>query len=242
MKRCVFLFSFLIYVSVYAIDPSYILITTLYNETNQARIQEFIACLKKNLQRSQIQSIHVLYDTAKDFGVCKLKTYLESLPITIHYIKGRPSYRACFELANTFDPGQRVIIANGDIYFNYTLALLAPINLTGKFVALTRWNVKDDSLVPYTYRGHPITDSQDAWIFQTPIKAFCPEDIYMGTWRCDVRTAYYAQQAGLKVLNPCRSVQCCHMHASEIRNYHTLKKTDDPYWIRVPWINILQMR
>jgi len=44
----------------------FILITTLYNETNHERVKEYITCLEKNLRHPLIDKIHVLYDTTKD--------------------------------------------------------------------------------------------------------------------------------------------------------------------------------
>ncbi|HVX01079.1 MAG TPA: hypothetical protein VHA52_11705 [Candidatus Babeliaceae bacterium] len=225
----------------------FILITTLYNETNKERCQEYITCLEKNLSHPLIESVHVLYDNAKDTEDNQLLAHMKNMrgmPITISYIVGRPSYGDCFALANRLYPDRSIILCNGDIYFNETLHKLKHYNLAGKFLALTRWDVgRDGSLEIFRQYNNGVfcpiwsETSQDAWIFQTPIRKFEMDTIKLGTMTCDSLIAYQAYAAGLQVINPCWSIQACHMHLSQVRNYDSTLRGQGQ-WMSVPWCEL----
>ncbi len=117
-------------------------------------------------------------------------------------------------MANDYCPDSNVIICNADIYFNKTLSLLNAYNLTDKFLALTRWDIQKNGRLQLVRNPY----SQDAWIFQTPIRHINSEDIPLGTWWCDSKISLRAYQSGLKIINPCLSIQCLHLHLSGIRS------------------------
>lgn len=246
---------------------SYTLVTVLYNETNEARIQEYISCLERNREHNRIEHIHVIYDTSKDTGTTPILDYLKrdyiensnlkqnnlghdnlnQAHITISYVQGRVTYDYCFSLANNLYPNHRIILSNADIYFNETLELLNTYDLSTTFFALTRWNAlnfeKNAPLEIFkqykkdgTFWPEASITSQDVWIFNAPIRPFEEKDIMMGTMQCDSRIAYQAHKSGLQVLNPCLSIQCCHLHLSEIRNYDPKDRyTDYSRMMGVPW-------
>ena len=193
------------------------LLTTLYNEKNPSRAQEFITCLEKNLRHPSIDTVHVLYDTAKDdANGSMILDYLKSHNVTISYISERASFGDFFKCANKTYPHSNIIVSNADIFFNDTLTLLEPCDLRNKFLALTRWDVTNmGDLVEF----YPLGYSQDVWIFQTPLRPFEVDAIKMGILGCDPAIAYQAQHSGLIVSNPSHSIQCCHLHRSQIRNY-----------------------
>ncbi len=205
-----------------ASDPGkFNLITVLYNEKNAKRVDEYISCFEKNLAHECIDEICVVYDRSGDFGETVVLDFLKSKHIKIVYVDGRPSYGFCFDLANKIFPDSKVILSNADIYFNETLNLLSDYDLTNKFLAITRWAILEDGRIePYVDKqGKPNIFSQDTWIFKTPLKKFKNDAIEIGVPACDGRIAFQARKEGLQILNPCLSVQCCHLHASEIRNY-----------------------
>jgi len=203
----------------------FVLITMLYNEKNPKRVKEYITCLDRNIAHGLIEAIHILYDTTKDGGKNSLLKYLQQSGVTITYLNGRSTYGYCFELANKIYPNKKIILSNADIYFNHTLGKLVDYDLTGKFLALTRWDEKKHgALVPYRrYSGVNTPDSQDVWIFQSPIRRFQDDDIPLGWPLCDGRIAYQAKKSGFRVLNPCLTIQCCHVHESQVRNYNKMQ-------------------
>lgn len=205
----------------------FVLITVLYNETNPARIAEYIECFDLNRAHGSIDAVHVVYDTAKDTDNNVIHDHLVQSGVAISYVQGRVPYAYCFDLANQLYPNQRIILSNADIYFNETLTLLDRYDFTDIFFALTRWDVQKDGSIEifkqYNKEGKFWPDasirSQDVWMFQTPLRTFNRSDILMGTMQCDSRIAFQAAISGLTVINPCLTIQCCHLHLSEVRNY-----------------------
>lgn len=229
MKRIFFLLTF---ISIFfQVKTEYILITTLYNETNKKRIIEYLYCLKKNITHPLIESIHIFYDTTKDIESYTpiLDLLKKQQKITLSYISRRATFQDCFDIANNQFPHKKIIIANADIYFNNTLSLLNNYNLQNKFLALTRWDLqKDGTIKPYRRNGMRETiDSQDVWIFTTPLKKFKKADFKLGTPRCDNCIAFRANQVGLHVLNPCKTIQCIHVHDAPARKY-LVEYVDEP--------------
>jgi len=205
-------------------DQKFTLITTLYNEKNETRINEYITCLEYNVSHPDINILHIIYDTSKDSEnepENVLLNYLITKDFKITYLDKRPTYGICFNLANNLYNNQNIILANADIYFNATLHKLINYNLTNTFLALTRWNVQKDGTLAIYKHGKSINaiSSQDAWIFKTPIRKFENDDIELGIRHCDGAIAHEAFKAKLRVINPCLSIQCCHLHASQVRNY-----------------------
>ncbi len=205
-----------------------VLITVLYNETHEQRLKEFITCFEHNKKHPAISHMHVLYDTTKDTnGPTALLDYLKKQPCTITYISGRPTFGQCFELANKTYPDTTILLSNADIYFNDTLNALNGYDVTNKFLALTRWNVLENSSLELfkQYKSDGSFDdaasflSQDVWIFKTPIRQFANPHFRLGTWACDGYIAYQAYLSGLEVLNPCLTIQCCHLHLSQVRHW-----------------------
>ena len=207
----------------------FVLIISLYNEKNPHRIGEFVTCLETNLQHPLIEHIHVLHDTAKDEGTCILINYLKSRPITLTTITGRPSFGQCFELANSVYPDKNIIISNADIYFNDTLNALQEVNFDNLFVALTRWEVQKDFTLKVRGDHLGISDdiSQDTWIFKTPIQKFEYDHFLLGTIACDAGIAAQAARVGMKIINPCYTVQGCHLHLSEIHTWEEYNHYQD---------------
>lgn len=218
------------------------LITSLYNETNVDRIREYVRCLETNLKHELIDEIHIIYDSSAGTEKNIVLDYLKTKSVTLHYKEGRPDFGYCFKLANSFPVGSKVIISNADIYFNETLLLLKNYNLKNMFLALSRWNVKSDGSIEifkiYDKHGNFLERSshfsQDVWIFETPIRKFVRDDFQLGVYTCDSAIAYQAWQAGLKLLNPCYSIQCCHLHLSNIRHYE-IKQLPNTQFKIVPW-------
>lgn len=223
------------------LSAQFVLITSLYNETNPHRIREYITCLKCNLKHADISTIHILYDTTgtDDTRSGVIWDFIHNNPrIVVEEIEGRPSFGYCFSLANVLYPNQTIILTNADIFFNKSLNILKTIDMTNRFFALTRWNVTSQAtLTPYlSNKGKRRVDSNDTWIFKTPLIAIQADDILLGTQHCDIYLAHRALQTNLQVYNPCLSIQCAHLHLSNIRHYPKVKTTK-PYAC-LPWCSL----
>ena len=153
-------------------------------------------------------------------------------------------------------------LANADIYFDDTLSRLGDLtylNLTGRILALLKWHdhgekwerdekgdkgEEGDESIYLTLR----TDSQDAWVFQPPVRTMtannthtnntnvdnntvsansiiAQSDFYLGIPRCDNRIAEIFISNGYIVLNPTFAVHAIEIHNSIRKNSPILYTT-----------------
>ena len=131
--------------------------------------------------------------------------------ITHLHTSARPNFENIITLISNISTDEDInIIANLDIYFDETLALVQNIRSDQCF-ALTRWDVTDEGLI-FTNRG----DSQDCWIFRgKPIPM--PADFSMGRIGCDNCFAALIAHS-YELTNPSLSIRAIHLHQSGIRN------------------------
>lgn len=101
------------------------------------------------------------------------------------------------------------MITNSDIEYDGTLFALENVDLTDRFLCLSREGGKG------SFRAEV---SQDTWIWKSPIRDFkC--DWTLGIAGGDNKVAYEAAQVGYEVLNPCLSVYTYHRHTSKVRHW-----------------------
>lgn len=201
-----------------------ILLTGFYEDTDINRQKEFLECVRRNLANDQIDEIYLYIE--EPFGIDRvLITYplLAASKVRLIPHGQRVTYRALFAYANRQLSGRRIIIANADIYFDHTLEDLNGYNLSRKLLCLSRWDVQPDGFA--CHFDHPA--SQDAWIFQTPIREFAC-DFHLGVPGCDNRLAWEAQRAGLALSNPSRSLRAYHLHLSQVRRYSERSRLRGP--------------
>lgn len=192
------------------------LLVGFYRDPNSARMRELISCLERNGSNDLFDTVYVFIEEKRPRFPQLLRDFpaLGQPKIRLIDRGRRVSYRDMFAHANRELSGRRIVVANADIYFDQTLALLVEVDLRNKFLCLSRWDVRADGssqLFDHTF-------SQDAWIFLSPICAF-NSDFYMGLPGCDNRIAWEAQQAGFTVSNPSRTIRAYHLHMSGVRNY-----------------------
>jgi hypothetical protein len=98
------------------------------------------------------------------------------------------------------------LIANSDIYFDETLGLIGnnakELNFQETIFALSKWTDWEprDNFIYLP----PRIDSQDAWIFRSPLNQDVVESssFFLGAPRCDNRLASIFAQSGYRVLSP----------------------------------------
>ena len=210
------------------LQSGFVLITSLYNEKNPVRAQEYIECLRRNLAHPLIDTIHVIYDTTNETDVSLVLDFIKQHPeIIVDYGTGRPTFGSLFTIANNAYAKKTVLVSNGDIYFDETLGHLLELDLNNTVLALGRWNVNqhgipelamEDFRINGVHVHRPAELSQDVWIFKSPF-VLTADDICLGAPHCDHYLAYRIASAGYKLYNPSKSIRCCHLHVSNIRNY-----------------------
>jgi len=183
-----------------------ILIVGRYAEPNRARASEFYRCLARNCSCAHIKQIYVIRET-QDIVIPQ---HPKIVPFALD---SRLTYELAFRFANVEAPDSRVILANADIWFDESLGALDGFDLSGRLLCLSRWEPG-----PGRSELSPHSNSQDAWIFQTPLREF-PCGWALGVCACDNRLAFEANRAGLLVSNPSRTIRANHLHLSGIRRW-----------------------
>ena len=183
----------------------------LYRDPSPARMAELVEVLRRTLADARLSEVHVfLEDRLEPRAIPELSN--PKVRLVPH--GRRLTFGELFAYANQHLARRRVIIANNDIYFDRTLARLDDYDLAGKLLCLSRWEVQADG----SAQLFDSCSSQDAWIFQAPIRAFAA-DWHLGLPGCENRLAYEAKEAGLLLENPARSVRALHLHLSQVRHY-----------------------
>jgi hypothetical protein len=182
-----------------------ILLTGLYEDPDSNRRKELFECLRRNIENTCLEEIHL-------FAEDSMSLELRSTKVRVKAHGRRVTYRDLFGYANNRLPGRRVIIANADIFFDDDLTRLTGYDLSGRLLCLSRWDVQAGGSPSFFHQP----SSQDAWIFETPIREF-PCDFHLGVPGCDNRLAWEAERAGLILSNPARSLRAYHLHLSGVR-------------------------
>ena len=197
-----------------------ILLTPYYPDADAARRAEFLDCLRRNVANRALDEVHVLLedDAPPELDAPKLR---------LVELGRRATFRDLFDYANRALPGRRVVAANADVYFDGGLDRLAACELADTLLCLSRWDVEPDGTASLYEHG----ESQDAWIFDAPIRSF-RAGFRFGLPGCENRLAWEAERAGLRVENPARSLRAYHLHLSGVRRYTEAQRIHG----RVRWI------
>lgn len=204
-----------------------ILWTSTYLDPDERRMREMLYCLEKNIANPAIRNIQLVFEEIKDGtwdNVSPKHFELINHPkVRLLQTAFRMTFNDWLDWANNLGkivPGDPMVVANSDIYFDDTIALLTPEYLKGKFVCLSRRHVGFDHNGP-----QPLDESavcaQDAWAFLPPVivTAATKLDFTTGCPGCDNRLAAEMQAAGYWLVNPSISINAFHVHASAVKHY-----------------------
>lgn len=192
-----------------------ILLAGFYLDPSAERLAELLGCIERNSANRRISALHLFVEDRVDPAWLRSRYPQLAAPKVRLVPHGRRvTYRDLFTYANEQLAGERVILANADIFFDHTLARLDDCDLRGRLLCLSRWDLHGDGI----WRLFDFESSQDAWIFDAPIRPF-PCDFHLGLLGCDNRLAWEAAGAGLLLANPSRSIRAYHLHASNVRRY-----------------------
>jgi len=191
-----------------------ILLVSFYVDPDSRRQAELLECLRRNSRNDLISEIHVFVEDPRGAGLAAIFTELADARIRLIAHERRATYSDLFTYANRHLAGWRVIIANADIYFDRSLARLDGYDLADRLLCLSRWDVQANGETHL----FDFSASQDAWIFQAPLREF-RADFHLGVLGCDNRLAWEAEHVGLTLSNPSRTIRANHLHLSEVRRY-----------------------
>jgi len=184
------------------------LITQYFKSTNIYRQNAIDDALKMNLLNPIISIIYLLNEEQYDFS-----QYDNNNKIIQVQLGRRMSFSDALAFAHDNLSGDIVAIANSDIYFDDSLVVVLSKNekLSNTLIALSKWNSDDDGALTLQLR----VDSQDAWIFKSPLaneSIIDSSNFFLGVPRCDNRIAEIFHASGYRVINPAYSI-----HAIEIK-------------------------
>jgi len=200
-----------------------ILITTFYIPKNEIREKEINRCLQKNCLNPHIQKIYLLND--KIYNLPLNQELLKKVEQIV--INSDTNYKLRFDDAihfiNSNLQGSICILSNSDIYFDKTLGKIDNNTISNNIYALLRYDESEDGqlIELYSKEGNPRSDSQDCWIFKSPLKV----DIKLlnfefGTLGCDNVFANIIYNSGIYISNPCLEIRSIHVHSSNFRTYN----------------------
>jgi hypothetical protein len=205
-----------------------ILITTFYIPNNKEREKEINKCLQKNYENPLIKNIYLLNDKIYELPLDLTLYNNKIIQITLNNITTNTKLR--FDDAINFINncqeciGKLCILSNSDIYFDETLSNVNQSTISNNVFALLRY---DESLEGfhslYSENGIPRLNSQDCWIFKSPLKVDTKLlDFEFGTLGCDNTFAYVIHKSGIYISNPCYSIKTIHLHSSQFRTYNNI--------------------
>ena len=228
--------------------PGRVLLTSTYEAPTKQRMQNYLDVLEMNCHNSAFDRIHLLCDPHFDKTVldsaCKgcphAKVFLHSFrhdPFADRYGQRRSSYlySEFLQFANQHLSGSIVVISNGDIAFDRTIALASRKTLQNELgaFALSRYtfpcpdwvcNEKDPnsdfcwhSLCTTRHFGGGL--SFDSFVLQPPIAAEVTElaNFAQDAFGAENRFAFLLTQAGYNLTNPCYSIITMHHHCGRKR-------------------------
>lgn len=186
------------------------LLIGLYDERESARADEIARCLASNLAHPDVAAVHVFDETR---GGLSAPFHPKMVVVPAGE---RVTYGRFFRYANEALPGELVVVANSDIFFDESLSLLRGYPMDGVMLACTRWDEQPDG----TTRMWTNPGSQDSWFVKAPVPARLTQaEFYLGKIACDNRIAWEAAAAGLDVRNPVLDLRTRHLHLSGVRRY-----------------------
>lgn len=196
-----------------------ILVTSYYISENKERQKEIDDCLLKNVSNSLISNIYLLNDKIYNLDFINNKSKIKQFNIIED--NNKLNFKDAIEFINSYCFKDIVILSNTDIYFNNSLSLIENESFNNTVYCLLRYNVEKDGTIDiFRHYGEPRSDSQDCWIFKSPLKINTNElDFTFGTLGCDNIFASRIHEQGYSVVNPSYDINIFHLHNSEERSH-----------------------
>ncbi len=215
-----------------------IFLFTQYFIPNDAnRYKEIKQTLNYNLVNSAINNVYLLNEkiySNKELGLKNVENINNKIKQI--NIKKRLSFKSIFDYVKKNNINGYIVIANTDIFFDYTIKNILKSGLTKKrgLYALVRYEFNNKNLRKCKLFGDGRADSQDVWIIhssQIPkvTKIF---NFFFGIPGCDNKLIYLFLLLGYKIYNDPYLIKTYHHHKTEYRNYKGF--IDTPHCYLVP--------
>jgi len=203
-----------------------VLAISLYDESNQERMDEYLESLQRNLQYFDVvaifyeQSSGEMYKKANEvIAACEPACKANVIWINIH---DRPTFEEIFNTVDFILPNTIVVTTNADIVFDESIYEINAVLDQDSFLVLSRQEVPEctDGKGGYimSHFGLPNVWSADAWVYQTPRKMDFKASFPVGTFHCDSFLNYFIGKSRYRVYNPCLSINTFHIHHEDFNS------------------------
>ena len=209
-------------------DDRFVVLTEYFRSNHPGRRKEIVKSIEVNARIPQTKQVVLFMDPEVEFPI-ELKRALSKEnfnKIEVHYLLpgDRSVYADFFSYSNEHLSGELCLLCNNDMSFDETLDEIKAVedfDLGQHFLSLTRWDLRLNNTLRFKQPARIRKNSQDAWIFKSPLPAKMVEKggFYMGRPGCDGMISYLATISGLKVLNPSETIKAKHFHLSRHRTY-----------------------
>ncbi len=208
-----------------------VLVNEWYHHRDAKRLAEMRESLSKNISSDSFDEITLFALNRGGLSGLNLDK------VRIVDCAERPSFRDIIEFCNTQYMDAQCVVANNDIEFP-PLTNSFPIARSKDLIAVSRHELKNGKAVWFDdaeYYGHqpihsipPHAFSNDAWIFNAPIRLKGGKRIMMGQMGCDQRFLWLAFMSGMTIRHATKSFQVLHHHENKSRNWNSSNRAAMP--------------
>ena len=205
-------------------------ITSFYLPAQEERRSEITLSLRKNLESPNIHTIYLFVDDHAALEYLE-QEHKDHPKIKIVRIGKQPLISEMLVLANLL-VGKLCMIINADIWLHSISDMALFEKMENKLFGITRYESNMVGCLIDRYdQGPGYVGSQDAFIFQSPVKLeiIAKTGFAQNVWGSDNVILREFQNAGYKLFNPCRQIITVHEHKSEVRN-------DNRQRLPPPWV------
>lgn len=195
------------------------LITQYPNVADGARQREYEECLRANVRLAWFSQVVLLQEPTAGRPAVDMPQRIRAMKVN-----ARLTFRDAVSMANWLAARAPTlcVLANADVAFDETLALVTKERLRGRVLCLSRDDVVKNGRDACQW-------SQDAWVFEAPLRsAQMYLDFQFGRPGCDNRFAYELTKAGYEVLNPSLLIHVRHVHAG-LHTWTEAERVPGPY-------------
>ena len=208
-----------------------VLVNEWYHHRDAKRLAEMRESLSKNISSDSFDEITLFALNRGGLSGLNLDK------VRIVDCTERPSFRDIIEFCNTQYMDAQCVVANNDIEFP-PLTNSFPIARSKDLIAVSRHELKNGKAVWFDdaeyYGRQPIHSipphafSNDAWIFNAPIRLKGGKRIMMGQMGCDQRFLWLAFMSGMTIRHATKSFQVLHHHENKSRNWNSSNRAAMP--------------
>ena len=209
-----------------------ILVTSYYITKSPERQEELKECLIRNNDNKYIEKIYLLNNDIHELDFIRNKNKINQIIVD----SNKSNFKDSIDFINKYLENETIILANSDIYFNDTLEKINNIDLSKKVLCLLRYNkLENDEIDIFRHFGEPRTDSQDSWIFNSPLNVDLDKiDFNFGIPGCDNIFASELYNSNYELSNPSYDIISIHLHNSNEREDNEYERIHGNYCLIYP--------